>query len=179
VLGVRVYLPADGSASQTALTKGASETTAGMPLHPGENGLEDFEGHPTLGLASVYCGMTKKKREPNQKLQAWIDARTRHRLSHSQVQMPRELGMNPEKLGKLDNHKQEAWKMPLRQYIEHLYLKRFGKSCPDAVMSIEERSVSVRRRKQPGVRPNSISPRRYHEAILHGRGHPVAQRRAL
>ena len=83
--------------------------------------------------------MTKKKRQPNQKLQAWIGARARHRLSHAQVQMARELGMNPEKLGKLDNHQQEPWKMPLAQYIEHLYRKRFGKPCPDAVMSIEER----------------------------------------
>ena len=83
--------------------------------------------------------MAKKNKKPNQKMQAWIDARTRHRLSHSQVQMARELGINPEKLGKLDNHKQEPWKMPLGQYIEHLYLKQFGKPCPDAVLSIEER----------------------------------------
>ena len=40
-------------------------------------------------------------------LQAWIEARRRHRLSHAQVQMARELGMNPEKLGKVDNHRQE------------------------------------------------------------------------
>lgn len=37
-------------------------------------------------------------------LQPWIDARRRHKLSHAQVQMARELGMNPAKLGKLDNH---------------------------------------------------------------------------
>lgn len=43
-----------------------------------------------------------KKREPNQKMQEWIDARKRHHLSHAQVQMPRELGMNPMKLGKMD-----------------------------------------------------------------------------
>lgn len=83
--------------------------------------------------------MAKKKRKPNQKMQAWIDARKRHHLSHAQVQMARELGMNPEKLGKLDNHDQEPWKMPLRQYIEHLYLERFGKPRADADMSIEER----------------------------------------
>jgi len=81
--------------------------------------------------------MAKKK--PNQKMQAWIDARKRHRLSHAQVQMARELGMNPSKLGKLDNHDQEAWKMPLRQYIGHLYFKRFGKERPDVVLSIEEK----------------------------------------
>jgi hypothetical protein len=83
--------------------------------------------------------MARKKRKPDQKMQAWIDARKRHRLSHAQVQMARELGMNPKKLGKLDNHDQEPWKMPLRQYIEHLYFKRFGKERPDLVLSIEEK----------------------------------------
>jgi hypothetical protein len=52
--------------------------------------------------------------------------------------MARELGMNPAKLGKLDNHKQEPWKLPLPQFIEELYFKRFGKTAPDAVVSIEE-----------------------------------------
>jgi len=33
-----------------------------------------------------------KAKKPNQKLQAWIDARKRHHLSHAQVQMARELG---------------------------------------------------------------------------------------
>lgn len=40
--------------------------------------------------------------------------------------MARELGLNPEKLGGLANHRQEPWKMPLPEYIEHLNLKRFG-----------------------------------------------------
>ena len=83
--------------------------------------------------------MTAKRKKPNQKMQAWIDARKRYHLSDAQVQMARELGMNPKTLGKLDNHDQELWKMPLRHYIEHLYLKRFGKERPDLVMSIEER----------------------------------------
>ncbi len=80
-----------------------------------------------------------KKKKPNQKMQAWIDARKRHRLSHAQVQMARELGMNPKKLDKKDSHDQEPWKMPLREYIEHLYLKRFGKECPNTVLSIEDK----------------------------------------
>jgi len=45
-------------------------------------------------------------------LQAWIEARRYRRLSHAQVQMARELGMNPKKLGKQDNHRQEPWKLP-------------------------------------------------------------------
>jgi hypothetical protein len=72
-------------------------------------------------------------------MQAWIDARRRHHLSHVQVQMARELGMNPKKLGQKDNHDQEPWKMPLGQFIEDLYRRRFGKERPESVLSIEER----------------------------------------
>jgi hypothetical protein len=79
-----------------------------------------------------------RKRIP-ERLQVWIDARKRHRLSHAHVQMARDLGMNPKKFGKLDNHRQEPWKLPLPQFIEHLYFKRFGKKRPDEVVSIEER----------------------------------------
>jgi hypothetical protein len=53
--------------------------------------------------------------------------------------MARELGFNPRKLGKLDNHKQERWKLPLPEFIEELYQKRFGKAAPDEVLSIEEK----------------------------------------
>jgi len=83
--------------------------------------------------------MAEKKKKPNQKMRVWIEARKRFHLSHAQVQMARELGMNPRKLGKLDNHDQKPWKIPLRQYIEHLYFKRFGKESPDEVLSIEEK----------------------------------------
>ena len=78
-------------------------------------------------------------KKTTQKMQAWIVARKRHHLSHAQVQMARELGMNPAKLGKIDNHKQETWKLPLPQFIEELYAKRFGKTSPEAVLSIEAR----------------------------------------
>src|SRR5450755_1503052 len=57
-------------------------------------------------------------------LKPWIDARRRFRLSHAHVQMARELGMNPKKLGKLANHKQEPWKLPLPEFIAALYAKR-------------------------------------------------------
>jgi hypothetical protein len=82
--------------------------------------------------------MAKPKISPN--FQEWISARKRHHLSHAHVQMARELGMNPRKLAKLDNHKQEPWKAPLPRFIEELYLDRFGRERPDVVMSIEERA---------------------------------------
>ena len=75
--------------------------------------------------------MSRKRRTEN--LQAWEEARKRHRLSHAHVQMARALGMNPKKLGKLDNHRQEPWKLPLPRFIEELYRERFGKRRPGIV----------------------------------------------
>jgi len=80
-------------------------------------------------------------------LQEWITARKRHRLSHAQVQMARELGMNPKKLGKLDNADQEPWKLPLPAFIESLYQKRFGRDRPDVVRSIEEHARLLEQKK--------------------------------
>jgi hypothetical protein len=77
----------------------------------------------------------------------WIEARKRHQLSHAHVQMARELGMNPKKLGKLDNHKQETWKLPLPRFIEELYEKRFGKTRPEVVVTMEQRMAASRKKK--------------------------------
>jgi hypothetical protein len=106
--------------------------------------------------------MAKKTTMANRQLQAWIDARIRHHLTHGQVQMARELGMNPAKLGKLDNHRQERWKLPLSQFIEELYSKRFGKAAPDMVISIEERARREREKKETrrAVRQQRIAERK-------------------
>ena len=69
-------------------------------------------------------------------------------MSHAHVQMARELGMNPKKLGKLDNHDQEPWKLPLPEFIRKLYSKRFGRERPDAVRSIEEMVEAKQAKKQ-------------------------------
>ena len=45
--------------------------------------------------------------------------------------------LNPKRLGKIANHRQEPWKAPLPQFIEHLYVERFGRERPDVVLSIE------------------------------------------
>lgn len=73
-----------------------------------------------------------------QKLQPWFEARKRYRLTHAQVQMARELGLNPKKFGGLANHRQEQWKLPLPNFIEEIYLKRFGVEHPAEVISLEE-----------------------------------------
>jgi hypothetical protein len=111
-----------------------------------------------------------KKKRIADGLRAWIDARKRHHLSHAHVQMARELGMNPKKLGGLDNHRQERWKLPLPLFIEELYLKRFGRPRPELVLSIEEharqkekkraekREDKLRRREAAAAQGPSDSP---------------------
>lgn len=96
--------------------------------------------------AREVIDMPKRGFIPN-KLRPWIDARKRFHLSHAQIQMARELGMNPKKFGRLANHKQEPWKAPLAEYIEHLYQKKFGKRRPDDVRSIEVKDAEKRKRK--------------------------------
>ena len=92
--------------------------------------------------------MPKKKKKIPDKLQAWIDARKAHHLSHVQVQMARDLGMNPKSFRKLANHKQERWKLPLPLFIEDRYFKRFGKTQPEQVTPIEQVAKAVNRKKE-------------------------------
>ena len=81
--------------------------------------------------------MAKKKKIPD-KYQIWVEARKRYHLSHTHIQMARELGLNPKKLGGFANSKQEPWKLPLPEFIGELYLKNFKRSRPDNVRSIEQ-----------------------------------------
>jgi hypothetical protein len=100
----------------------------------------------------------------NKNLADWIAARKRHGLSHAHVQMARELGMNPNKLGKIDNHDQEPWKVPLPQFIERLYLERFGRERPESVLSIEDR-VRAMAAKQAAKRARKLGLRRSSDPI--------------
>jgi len=70
-------------------------------------------------------------------IERWIQAKKRHKLTDKHIQMARELGLNPDKLGKIDNHKQEPWKVPLKEFIEDIYLKQFKKSEPETVKPFE------------------------------------------
>ena len=80
-------------------------------------------------------------------LEKWIVAQKKHRLSDKHVQMARELGLNPDKLGKIDNHKQEPWKAPLNEFIEDIYLRQFKKSEPDNIRSIKQIQEADKRKK--------------------------------
>ncbi len=91
--------------------------------------------------------MAKRQNLP-EKYQVWIEVRARYHLSDAQVQMARELGLNPHKFGKLANEKQEPWKKPLPEFIEELYFKRFGKRQPDIVKSIEQIVLGQREKRE-------------------------------
>ena len=96
--------------------------------------------------------MPQKKKSLPPKFQVWVDARNRFRLSHAQIQMARELGLNPGKLGSLANHDQERWKSPLPTFIEELYFERFGRERPDVVRTIEE-MLQVKQAKRQNQGP--------------------------
>jgi hypothetical protein len=111
------------------------------------------------GLKPRRESMMKKESPVPAHLQPWIDARRKFRLSHAHVQMAYELGLNQKKLGKLDNHQQEPWKLPLPDFIVKLYRKRCGKDRPDNVHSIEE-IAAAKRAKRLAKKANKTMRRR-------------------
>jgi len=56
--------------------------------------------------------------------------------------------MNPDKLGKIDNHKQEPWKAPLPQFIEEVYIKRFKRETPETVKPLKEIIAEQEKKKK-------------------------------
>jgi hypothetical protein len=83
-----------------------------------------------------------------QRLVPWFEARRRLKLSHTSVQMARELGMNPAKLDRLRPAHGEAWKAPLDTFIAHCYQKAFGRSAPLVVRSLEDAIAAEIARKE-------------------------------
>ena len=58
--------------------------------------------------------------------EAWTNAKKACRLNARQVEMARALGMNPRKLPGLRPSPQQRWKLPVGEFIEERYWKRFG-----------------------------------------------------
>ena len=74
------------------------------------------------------------------RLRPWIEARSRWSLSHVHVQMARKQGMDPNKLG-AGQPPSGQWKLPLPDFIAHIYIKRIGK-MPNVVKTVEEVAVA-------------------------------------
>ncbi|HBJ35752.1 MAG TPA: hypothetical protein DDZ51_13605 [Planctomycetaceae bacterium] len=81
--------------------------------------------------------MSKPKRIAN-KFLPWIDARKKHRLTHMQVQMARELGLNPRRIGGYAGNEKDPDRLSPGEFIEALYFKQFRKAQPDVVQTIEQ-----------------------------------------
>ena len=73
--------------------------------------------------------MAKKRRAHDE--EAWTNAKKICRLTARQVDMARALGMNPKKLAGLRPSPQERWKLPVGEFIEECYWKRFGGDTRD------------------------------------------------
>jgi hypothetical protein len=58
--------------------------------------------------------------------EAWRNAKKICHLNARQVEMARALGMNPKKLPRLRPRPQQRWKLPVGEFIEACYWKRFG-----------------------------------------------------
>ncbi len=82
------------------------------------------------------------------KIERWVIAQKKYKLSDKHVQMARELGLNPDKLGKINNHKQETWKAPLPQFIEDIYFKRFKREEPLTIYSLTELLANNQAKKE-------------------------------
>ncbi|MBF0421322.1 MAG: hypothetical protein HQL78_14315 [Magnetococcales bacterium] len=117
--------------------------------------------------------MAKQTTKIPQDLVDWIAARKRFRLSHAQIQMARELGMNPKKLGKLANHKQEPWKAPLPEFIEDVYFKRFKRDKPNQIRTIEEIAAARRGKKVAKQTAQSNTPPVEHPPAVEDRLEPL------
>ena len=73
--------------------------------------------------------MTKNRRAHGE--EAWTNAKKLCRLTARQVEMGRALGMNPRKLPGLRPSPQQRWKLPVGEFIEERYRKRFGGDSRD------------------------------------------------
>jgi hypothetical protein len=68
------------------------------------------------------------------------------------------LGLNPDKLGKIDNHEQETWKAPLPQFIERIYFKRFKREEPVTVRSLKDIIADDKARKEKKKKEKNKRP---------------------
>jgi hypothetical protein len=99
-------------------------------------------------IYTTFAVKIQRRMNTNVKLEKWQAAQKQHRLSDKHVQMARELGLNPDQLGKIDNHKQEPWKAPLPQFIEEIYFKRYKRTEPAVMKSIKEQMADEKKKKE-------------------------------
>jgi hypothetical protein len=98
--------------------------------------------------------MSKKGRQHDE--EAWSNAKA-CRLNARQVEMARALGMNPKKLPGLRPSPQQRWKLPVGEFIEECYAKRFGRDGSDT-WDIRPREPQVGSSKPSNSREDVRAP---------------------
>ena len=58
----------------------------------------------------------------------WIEAKKRCKLNEEEIQMAKEMGLNPKSLIKNIPNKNEQWKAPVRIWIRDMYEEQFGRN---------------------------------------------------
>lgn len=89
-------------------------------------------------------------------LEKWVVAQKRHHLSDKHVQMARELGLNPDKLDKIDNHEQELWKVPLPQFVKKIHFTRFKREMPETVKPLKQIMAEQEKKKKEQKRAKDL-----------------------
>jgi len=92
-----------------------------------------------------------RMRETAAQLELWVKAKRQCALTDAQVQMARELGMNPRHLT-LCSGTPRLTNVPLAKHIEDLYLKRFKKPLPDAVVPLRQLLHDARAKERDEAR---------------------------
>ena len=98
---------------------------------------------------------SSKKRQAHAQ-EAWTNATKICRLTARQVEMARALGMNPRKLPRLRPSPQQRWKLPVGEFIEESYRKRFGRGPRDQ----HSRGGDLRSPKPSSADPDASAPER-------------------
>jgi hypothetical protein len=91
-------------------------------------------------------------KETTDQLQLWVKVKRQYALTDAQVQMARELGVNPKRLSESESAVQGATQAPLGRRIEDLYLKRFKKPLPDPVEPLRQLLHDARARERAEAR---------------------------
>jgi len=61
-------------------------------------------------------------------LKLWLEAKKRCKLNDEEIQMAKEMGLNPKGLIKNIPNKNEQWKHPVKIWVRDMYEYRFGRA---------------------------------------------------
>jgi hypothetical protein len=91
-----------------------------------------------------------------QKEEEWLAAKKRCRLDDEEVRMAKELGIGPRSLIKNIPSRNQQWKAPVREWLRHLYSKKFEHRDSQANSSKRLQSLRDKNGAPSGFRDKSV-----------------------